>query len=155
MTCDELLLHVLRHGGLPPGGEAHVAGCPRCAADLPALAPLGPALAPGSVPDPPPGLDARVLAAAAPLLAARVPPPAWGQVARALAVALPALPAVLALNAWLVLTAHAVLATVLPEPLTLWLVSQYAVLAALLVTLGYAAVPLVAAHQHRLEERHV
>lgn len=152
MRCEDVLLHVARHGTLPPGGEVHVAVCPECTSDVASLAALAPGLA--ATPTPPPGLAIRAAAAAAPLLARRGTRPAWHQVGRALAVALPALPLVVALNWWTVTTVYALLEAVLPAPLPLWLVGQYALLAALLVTLGYAAVPVVAAHQRPLEDGH-
>jgi hypothetical protein len=154
MTCDEAFAAVLV-GAASADVDAHVAGCARCAAERADAAQLRARLR-VAPPPPAPLLAARVLGAATPLLAARrrATRPAWDAVARGLAVALAALPAVVALDWWLVRTLYALCAALLPAPLGTLVAAQYALLLALVVTLGYAAVPLVAAHQHRLEDAH-
>jgi hypothetical protein len=66
------------------------------------------------------------------------------------------LPAVLLLNVYLVRAAHAVLSTILPEAVSLYLVVNYTALLALLLTLAYGAIPLLSDRQLRLrrEESH-
>ncbi len=155
MECDELLDAWLLAGDLPPGGAEHLASCASCQADAAALRTLVPALRTYAAPEPPPALARAVLRAAAPLLAARagpVPRPAW----RALAVTLLPLPLVLVADWFLVRGAHALLAGILPDALSLYLAGSYAVLLATLLGLTYAAVPLLAARQLRPspEEHH-
>ena len=152
MTCADAFAALLL-GVASPDVDAHVAGCPRCAAERADAAALRCALR-AAPPPPSPLLAAQVVAAARPLLAARALRPAWGAVARGLAVALAALPGVVALDWWLVRALYAACAALLPAPVGALVAGQYALLLALVVTLAYAAVPLVAAHQHRLEDAH-
>ena len=99
---------------------------------------------------------ARAGAAAVPLArhARRAARPAWTAVGRAVAVAVLPLPLLVVLDALLVRGAYQVLTLVLPAGVSLYLVSTYAVVLALLLGLTYAAVPVLAAHQGRAEESH-
>jgi hypothetical protein len=108
-------------------------------------------------PEPPPALTARTLEAAAPLLALHAGRARWRAWLRPLAVSLLPLPAIIAADVALVRVLHGLLALVLPSPLSVYLVGQYALVLALLLSLAYAAVPLVAERQARarLEESHV
>ena len=108
-------------------------------------------------PEPPPATTARTLAAAAPLLALHAGRTRWRTWLRPLVVSLVPLPAIVVADVALVRVLHAVLSLVLPSPLSVYLVGQYALVLALLLSLAYAAVPLVAERQARarLEESHV
>jgi hypothetical protein len=114
-------------------------------------------LGPLPAPEPPPDLGPRLLAAAAPLLAAHARRARWRTWLRPLLAALVPLPAIVAADAFLVRAVHTVLSSVLPAALTTYLVGQYALLLVLLLALAYAAVPLVAERQGRaaLEASHV
>ena len=102
------------------------------------------------VPAPPPALTAGMLRAAAPLLA-RHARPSWRALARALVVALVPLPAILALDVVMVRGAYDLLHLLLPAALSAYVAFNYAALLALLLGLTYAAVPVVAARQARLQ----
>ena len=74
--CDETLTTLLFGRALDRDAAAHLAACPRCRAESAAVEGLERTLAAAPVPAPPPALARRVLAAAAPLLAAtRAAPP--------------------------------------------------------------------------------
>ena len=107
------------------------------------------------VPEPPAALTAGVLRAAAPLLARRARP-SWAALAPALVVALVPLPAILALDVVMVRGAYDLLHLLLPAALSAYVAFNYAALLALLLGLTYAAVPVLAARQNRLqlEEAH-
>ncbi len=159
MTCDDALLALLVRRDAGPAA-AHVEGCARCRADVPAVQAVAAAF--DAMPAPAPGagtLAPRIRRAAAPLLAAnarRLPAAAWPRLAAALAAALLPLPVIM-LVGWRTLVAvDALLSTVLPAPLSLYLVAIHATLLALLFALTYGGLPLVAAHQLRLqhEESH-
>jgi hypothetical protein len=102
------------------------------------------------VPDPPPALTAGVLRVAAPLLAQHARP-SWRALARALVVALVPLPAILALDVVMVRGAYDLLHLLLPAALSAYVAFNYAALLALLLGLTYAAVPVLAARQARLQ----
>lgn len=113
-------------------------------------------LGPLDVPPPPADLVPKVLAAAAPLLAAqarRATARAW---VRPLAVALVPLPLVVLVNVTVVRVLYALLSSVLPDLVSTYLVTQYAVLVLVMLGLTYAAVPLLADRQARaaLENLH-
>jgi hypothetical protein len=152
MTCDDVLVARLA-GDVSDAAAAHVAACAACRADAGTVTAVRAALRAGAPPGPSPALTARVLRETAPLLVRRARP-AWRAVARGLAVALAALPLVLAVDVGLLRLVHAVADALLPAPLGAVVTAQYAVLLALLLGLGYAAVPLIAAHQHRPEDAH-
>jgi hypothetical protein len=109
------------------------------------------------VPEMPAVLRARVLAAAAPLLAAHARRSSARLWLRPLAVALAPLPLVVVLNLTIVRLLHGLLATVLPDAVSTYLVVQHGLFVLLLAALTYAAVPLLADRQARaaLEEMHV
>lgn len=135
--------------GRPLDAEAaaHARGCARCREAEPDLATLRARLAPAAEPAAPAGLTARVLLAAAPLLAANAARAARRRLARALVAGLLPLPAVVALNVWLVRSAYEVLARVLPDALSLWVVANWAGFLVLLLALTYGAIPFLAARQ--------
>lgn len=155
-TCDDLLLHVLLHGDVPPDAGPHLAGCTDCAGALADVRRVGATLAGDTVPAASPGRSARVLLAAQPLLAARQRRVDWMRVAAAIAAAILPLPLILAVDWWVITQARHLLSAVLPDAVSLFLVGNYAVLLALLLTLTYAAVPLLAGRPLRpaLEDRH-
>ncbi|HEV7735682.1 MAG TPA: hypothetical protein VGR62_26140 [Candidatus Binatia bacterium] len=156
-TCDELLTHVLLHGDVPPEGTQHLTTCAECAAALADVRRVTHALAADDVPAPTPALSARVRLAAEPLLAARRRRVDWLRIAAAVAAAILPLPLILAIDWWVVTNARQLLSIVLPDAVSLFLVGNYAALLALLLTLTYAAVPLLAGRQLRpaLEDHHV
>jgi len=151
--CQDVLTALLL-GQADASVLAHVRTCPRCRAEEPALRTLATRLAADLGPAPPPSLAPRVLAAAAPLLARNARRAAWRTtwpaVARALAAALLPLPAILVFDVALVRAIYALLGAVLPHGLSLYLVVNHAALLVLLLTLTYAAVPVLAARQARL-----
>ncbi len=144
MTCDDALTQLLLHDDVPPPVETHLATCAACAAAVGDVRRVAHALAADVVPAPSPGLSARVLLAAAPLLAARRRTVDWQRVAAAIAAAILPLPLILAVDWWIVTQMRHVLSTVLPDAVSLFLVGNYVALLALLLTLTYAAVPLLA-----------
>ena len=158
-ACDDVRVRLVLGRPLDADGRTHLAGCPGCRADEPVTRALAAALAADAAPDPPPGLAARTLrAAAVPLArhARRAARPDWRMLARALGAAVLPLPAILYLDALLVRGAYRVLHALLPGALSLYLVCSYTVVLALLLALSYAAVPLLAERQgrHGLEGRH-
>ena len=107
------------------------------------------------VPEPPPALTTGMLRAAAPLLAQHARP-SWRSIARALVIALVPLPAILALDVVMVRGAYDLLHLLLPAAVSAYVAFNYAALLALLLGLTYAAVPMLAARQARvqLQEAH-
>jgi len=80
MPCDDILLTVLLRGPLDTVAATHLQACPRCREEEPAVRALAAALAAGTAPEPPPGLDARMRAVVAPALQANARaliPPDW------------------------------------------------------------------------------
>jgi hypothetical protein len=155
MNCDEILERVLLGESLDADGAAHVRGCTRCGAEEPVVRALAQALE--AAPAPPPGLHARVLSAAAPLLA-QARRPAWhGLAARALAAALLLLPFVVGIDALALRAVYRVLGEVLPSAVGTYLVASWVAALTLVLALTYAAVPLLAERQTRLggREAHV
>jgi hypothetical protein len=158
VTCEEAQTLGLLGGSDSLAAARHRVACARCAAAQPRLDDLGRRLTAYRVEGPPPGHVERTLAAAAGLLAAR----AAGEreprrrLGWAVTVVLGLLPLVIAANAQLVRTAHAVLSGFLPTYLTTYLVTSLSLFLALLLALGCAAVPLLAARQRfrPLEESH-
>jgi len=113
----------------------------------------------GPLETPPPAADLmpRMLAAAAPLLAAHVRRTSLRALLRPLVVALLPLPAILAFDATVVAALYGLLSLVLPAAVTTYLVVQYSLFVLLLLALAYAAVPVLVDRQARatLEEVHV
>jgi hypothetical protein len=134
--------------------DAHRAACARCACDAPAVQSVRAAFDAAPAPAPAEALTAHVLRVAAPLLATnahRLPAVAWPRMIAAIAAALLPLPAIL-LAGWEALAAaDRVLSAILPERLSLYLVATYAAVLALVLAITYGAVPLLAAHQLRLQ----
>jgi hypothetical protein len=147
IRCEDV--DELRLLGRPLAGDAaaHVDACARCREHEPALEALGAALAAPGVPSVPAGLSARVLTAAAPLLAANAARAARRRLVAALAAGLAPLPAIVALDFWLVRTAYEVLTRFLPDALSLYVVANWVGLLALLLALTYGAIPFLAARQ--------
>jgi hypothetical protein len=153
MTCDDALAALLYAATPDADVVAHVDGCPSCREERAAVAGARGALAAAAAPAVPAGLGARVLRAAAPLLALNARRAAWPAVARALAAALLPLPLILFLDWHLVRAAHAVLRSVLPDALSFYLVFNYAATLVLLLALTYGAVPILVERQARLRHR--
>ena len=153
MDCDAVLTEVLL-GRAAPAIDAHLAACPRCRADTPHVHAVTAAFAAAPAAVPPPGLTADVLRAAAPLLAVnarRLPAVAWPRMVGAIAAAVLPLPLIL-FAGWEGLSiANHLLSAVLPAGLRFYLVATHAAVLALLLAVTYGAVPLLAAHQLRLQ----
>jgi hypothetical protein len=160
MNCEALLTDLLLRRRVPPDADAHLGACPHCRADAPVARALAALFDAAPAPAPPSHLIAGVLRAAAPLLAAnarRLPAAAWPRLAGAIAVAALPLPLIL-FAGWTALHAMSgLLTSVLPETLGLYLIATHATVLAFLLGVTYGAVPLLAAHQLRLqhEETHV
>jgi hypothetical protein len=151
--CEDLLVALVRGETLSDSEAAHVAACERCAPLAPGLrAAAGPLVA-GAASELPGGLTERVLRAAAPLLAehARAAGRAsWvggRRLVAALAPAVLAFPLLVLADVLLLRAVHALLATLLPAPLTTYLVASYAALLAALVCLTFGAIPLLVQRQ--------
>ena len=129
---------------------AHLASCPACRAEAGMVTALTSALAAGRALAPSAALAARVRSAAAPLLARNARAATWRTVGRAVAAAMLPLPIVLLVDGYLVRAIYDTLSTVLPNALSLYFVLNYTVLLALLLTLAYGAIPLLAERQARL-----
>ena len=134
----------------------HLATCAACGADAAALRRVASALAAAAAPAAPAALAARVRTAAAPLLARHARAATWRAVARAVAAAIVPLPLVLAIDVYLLRAAYDALRAVLPMALSMYFIVNYTTLLAVLLTLAYGAIPLLAERQARLrrEERH-
>ena len=150
-ACAEVHSRRLLGEGLDGRGAAHAERCPRCIAAEPALRALARRLEAGqAVPGPSHELAPRVLLAAGPLLARNRRLHAVRQLVRAIGAALLPLPLILVADAWLVRSAYALLSTVLPGMVSLYLVASYVALLAVLLGLAYGAIPLLADRQLRL-----
>ena len=132
-----------------PDDAEHLTGCGACRELEPVFADLAAAFAGHAVPPPAPDLAARVQAAARPLLATRRRHAARRPLAAALAAALLPLPLIVALDVWALHLIYDALRRLLPEPLSLYLVVNYAAVLALLGALTYGAIPLLAERQAR------
>jgi hypothetical protein len=154
--CDDVRPALLE--GEPLGGEAaeHVRSCARCAAEAETASALRRHLA-AAPPLLSSGLSARVLAVAAPVLAANARRAARRRLVRAIAAALVPLPLIVALDAVVLRGAYRLLAGLLSPALSLYVVVNYGALLALLLALAYGAVPVLAERQGRvaLEVNHV
>ena len=146
ISCDEALAARLLGGANATVAE-HVAGCPRCAAAVDRVAAVQAAFARAPVPDPPPGLSARVHRAAVPLLAANARRATHRLVGRALAAALLVLPLVVLVDVRVVQALYAALTAILPTALGAYVVASWAVTLTALLALTYAAIPIVAERQ--------
>ncbi len=148
-ACTALRLATLRGGVLDARATEHLAGCRRCAHEHEGLHALGGRLR-MLAPEPPTSLMRRTLDTAAPALAINAGHVAWRPLVRAIGAALLPLPAIVITSAYALRALYGLLATVLPETLSLYLVLNYAGLLALCAALTYGAVPLLAARQARL-----
>jgi len=155
MGCEDVRTSLMLGLALDDGAARHVTMCTSCRAEAPAVRAVAAALAAHRAPAPSQALRARVLDAAAPLLDRRaraVITPDWGAVARALGAALLPLPLIALAQGYVVNLLYRVLTTLLPGPVGAYLVFNYVALVALLATITYAAIPVVAARQ--AEARH-
>jgi hypothetical protein len=148
--CDDVRTALVL-GGVPDA--AHLAACPECAAERPAVARVAAALSADTAPAPPPALAARVRRAAGPLLERNAHRLAWRALARALGAALLPLPVILFLDVQALRAAYALLRSVLPDGLSLYVVFNQAATVTLLLALSYAAIPILAERQVRLRWR--
>ena len=153
--CADVEETLLLGRALDRAGAAHLAGCDACRAVDAELRGLAGVLTADRV-EPPADLDARVLAAAAPLLAWNAQREMWRRSLRAVVAALVPLPLVLAVNVLFVRALYTWLQGVLPAQVSLFLIWNYAALIALLCAAIYGAIPLLAARQVGLvgEVRH-
>ena len=148
VACDDV--RARRLDGRPGTEDAaHVAACPACAAQADALAALAAAFAADRVAPPVPAGEARILRAAAPILASRRRHAARRSVAAAVAAALVPLPLILMVDVWALQMIYGGLSRLLPPALSFYLVVNYAAVLALLGTLTYGAIPLLAERQAR------
>ena len=147
IACEDV--DALRAFGRPLDAdvEAHVRTCARCRELAPALGAVSAALAASPVAGAPEYLTARVLTAAAPLLAAQAARAARWRLVRALAAGLAPLPAILVLDFWLVRAGYDLLTRFLPDALSLYVVANWVGFLALLLALTYGAIPFLAARQ--------
>lgn len=129
--------------------EAHLAACPGCQGEAKVLNHLVKTFAADRPAPPPPALGPRVLAAARPLLAARRRYAARHALAAAVAAALIPLPLIFMIDVWALGAIYDWLTRLLPPTLSLYLVVNYAAVLALLGTLTYGAIPLLAERQAR------
>jgi hypothetical protein len=153
MDCDTALTALL-FGEVTPGVAAHLDACPRCAVEAPHVRRVTGLLDAMPAPSASPVLGPWVLHAAAPLLVAnahRLPATAWRRFAAAIAVAILPLPLILFVGWEALSTANRLLSTVLPAGVSFYLVATHAALLGLLLAVTYGAVPLLAAHQLRLQ----
>jgi hypothetical protein len=154
MDCDGRLASLLFDRSSASDAATHEATCPRCGADAPAVRAVAAAFAAAPAVVPRGRLSPAVLLAAAPLLATnahRLPAAAWRRLVAAIAVAVLPLPAILFLGWHVLEAANRLLSSVLPEALSFYLVATHAAVLALLLGITYGAVPLLAAHQLRLQ----
>ena len=153
ISCDDALAAVFVGDARDEATRAHLATCARCREHAPLVGAITQAFAASRAPEPPPGLTARVLRAAGPLLGRRA---AWPALGRAVAAALVPLPIILWIDWLVVRTAERLLSAVLPDALSTFVVVNYSILLALLLALTYGAVPILAERQARglREESH-
>jgi hypothetical protein len=155
ISCDEIRETIFLGRQLDADGQAHVRECDLCRRQVDALRMAAEVLAAGTPPGPPPALTPRVLERARPILAqhARAPRPgaASSRLPWAIMAAVGLLPLVLIFDAYVLSTIHALLSTFMPTPLSTYIVFNLGALVALLVTLTYGAVPLLADRQARME----
>ena len=93
--------------------------------------------------------------AAAPLLARNTRLALWRTVGRAVTVALLPLPLLLLIDSYVVRAIYGTLRAVLPDALSLYFVVNYTTLLAVLLTLAYGAIPLLAERQVRLRREEI
>jgi hypothetical protein len=157
--CDDFLLAALRGAATSDAARGHRASCGRCAGLAPALPEVERTLRALDDAAPPPDLAARVLAAAAPLLVANAQAERGQRataatarfdgvrLATALVPAVLLFPLLVLADVLLLRLLHGLLATLLPQPVTTYLVASYAALLAALVCLTFGAIPLLVQRQ--------
>jgi len=159
--CDDARLAAVLGGEDSPDLAAHLATCEACRADAPAWRAVAAALAAARPPVPAAALAARVRHAAEPVLAshARRAQEAgfalWRTVGRAVAAALLPLPLLVLIDGWVLRAIYETLRAVLPDALSLYFVVNYTTLLALLLTVAYGAIPLLAERQTRLRHEEI
>lgn len=146
--CDDVRERRLR-GRATGEDAAHVAACAACGAETATIDALAAAFAVHRTASPSPLLESRVLDAAAPMLAARRRHAARWAVAAAVAAALVPLPLIVLIDVWALQLIYGGLSRLLPPALSFYLVMNYAAVLALLGTLTYGAIPLLAERQAR------
>jgi hypothetical protein len=146
ISCDDALADLFLEEARDEATRVHLATWARCREYARLIGTVTQVLAASPVPEPPPGLTARVLRAVGPLLGRRA---AWPALGRAVAAALVPLPIILWINWLVVSTADRLLSAVLPSALSTFVVVNYAILVALLLALTYGAVPILAERQAR------
>lgn len=158
IDCAAVLMTLARGERLDAAGDAHRASCAECAALADGLAAVGRAVGALPAAEPPSELEARVLLAAAPLLAenaraaALAPTRSLGafdgrRLAHALVPAILIFPLLVVADAWLLRFVHETLAGFLPRALSTWFVLSYAALLAALGCLVFGAIPLLVERQ--------
>ncbi len=159
--CERTRLAVVLGDDRAPAVVEHLATCGDCRADVATWARLAGTLAAGRPPAPAPGMAARVRAAATPLLAANARRARetrralWGTVGRAVAAALLPLPFLVLVDGYVLRAIYGTLRVVLPDALSLYFVVNYTTLLAVLLTLAYGAIPLLAERQARLRREEI
>ena len=151
--CDDVRTAFLSRRVPDAALDTHVAACPRCAEEREAVRRVAAALAADVAPAAPADLVLRVRRAAEPLLERNARRAAWPALARALGAALLPLPAILFVDFHALRAAYAVLSTVLPGGLSLYVVFNHAATLTLLLALTYSAIPIVAERQVRLRRK--
>jgi hypothetical protein len=158
IDCDDILVALLRGTALDGEAARHRATCARCTDLAPHLARVAGTLAAAAA-EPPVGLTARIVATAAPLLAAnartlRSPAvasirPAFdgARLATALLPAVLLFPLLVIVDVALLRALHDALASVLPASLTTYLVLSYGALLGALVCFTFGAIPLLVQRQ--------
>lgn len=146
--CDDVRERRLR-GMCTAEDGAHVAACAACAAEAETVDALASAFAGHRTAAPSPMLESRVLETATPILAARRRHAARWAVAAAVAAALVPLPLIVLIDVWALQMIYGGLSRLLPPALSFYLVMNYAAVLALLGTLTYGAIPLLAERQAR------
>ncbi|MBI3767130.1 MAG: hypothetical protein HY271_01410 [Deltaproteobacteria bacterium] len=155
-SCDRARVALALGRGDDPEVARHLAQCDLCRAEAVALRLVATTLGGARAPAPSATLATQVRAAAAPLLARNARRATWRAVARAVAAAMLPLPLLVLIDGYLVRAAYDALRAVLPAALSMYFVLNYTTLLAVLLTLAYGAIPLLAERQVRLrrEETH-
>jgi anti-sigma factor RsiW len=159
--CDSARLAAILGEEPSPAVAEHCAACAECRADAATWSHVAATLAAARPPAPSPALAAHVRAAAAPLLAANVRRAGearralWRTVGRAVAAALLPLPFLVLIDGWVLRALYGTLSSVLPDALSLYFVVNYTTLLAVLLTLAYGAIPLLAERQSRLRREEI
>jgi hypothetical protein len=153
MDCDDVRTALLLGGAPDAAVTSHLAACPRCAGERVVVGRLAAALAADTVPAPPSSLAAELRRAAAPLLERNARRAAWPALGRALAAGLLPLPAILFVDFHALRAAYAMLSSILPGALSLYVVFNYAATLTLLLALSYSAIPILAERQVRGRRR--